>query len=60
MWINDFDNNGTAEKIITRTINGKDIPVFLKRDLTDQVASLRKQNLRNKDFAKKSVQELFR
>ena len=59
MWINDFDQNGTVEKIITRTVAGKDVPVFLKRDLTDQVASLKKQNLRYADFAKKSIQELF-
>ena len=30
LWMADFDNNGTADKIITRTINGKDMPVFLK------------------------------
>ena len=59
MWISDFDNNGTVEKIISRTVNGKDVPVFLKKDLTDQIASLRKQNLKYEDFARKSVQELF-
>jgi hypothetical protein len=59
MWMADFDNNGTVEKIITRTINGKDVPVFLKRDLTDQIASLKKQNLRHDEFGKKSIQDLF-
>ncbi|MGZ5135553.1 MAG: VCBS repeat-containing protein, partial [Flavitalea sp.] len=59
IWINDFDQNGALEKIITRTVGRKDVPVFLKRDLTDQVASLKKQNLRYSDFAKKSIQELF-
>jgi hypothetical protein len=59
LWINDFDQNGTLEKILTRTVNKKDVPVFLKRDLTDQVASLKKQNLRYTEFAKKSIQELF-
>ncbi len=59
MYINDFDRNGNIEKIITRTVNGKDVPVFLKRDLTDQVVSLKKQNLRYTEFARKSVQELF-
>jgi len=59
LWINDFDLNGVFEKIITRTIGNKDVPVFLKRDLTDQVSSLKKQNLRYSDYAKKSVQELF-
>ncbi|MBD0332386.1 MAG: VCBS repeat-containing protein, partial [Chitinophagaceae bacterium] len=59
MWISDFDNNGTIEKIITRTDNGKDVPVFLKKDLTDQVVSIRKQNLKYEDFARKSIQEIF-
>jgi len=59
IWINDFDQNGAFEKIITRTVGKKDVPVFLKRDLTDQVSSLKKQNLRYADFANKSIQELF-
>jgi hypothetical protein len=59
MFINDFDNNGTIEKVITRTINGKDVPVFLKKDLTEQVVSIKKQNLKYADFAKRSLQELF-
>ncbi|NJO25968.1 MAG: hypothetical protein HC867_09705 [Bacteroidia bacterium] len=59
MYINDFDRNGNIEKIITRTVNGKDVPVFLKRDLTEQVVSLKKQNLRYTEFARKSVHELF-
>lgn len=59
LWMNDFDANGVVEKIITRTINDRDVPVFMKREVTDQVVSLRKQNLRHAAFAKKSIQELF-
>ena len=59
MFVADFDNNGTSEKIITYHVDGKDKPIFLKRDVTDQIASLRKQNLKYVDFAEKSVQELF-
>ncbi|HRH49551.1 MAG TPA: VCBS repeat-containing protein [Panacibacter sp.] len=59
LFINDFDNNGTLDKIITRTVDGKDATVFLKRDLTDQIPGLKKQNLKHADFAKKSVQDLF-
>jgi hypothetical protein len=60
MFISDFDNNGTVEKIITQTIGGKDKPVFLKREMVEQIASLRKQNLKYVDYANKSIQELFR
>jgi hypothetical protein len=59
MFINDFDQNGTADKIITRHVAGKDVPVFLKRDLTDQIVSLKKLNLRYAEFAKKGIQDLF-
>lgn len=59
LWINDFDGNGTADKIITRTVNRRDVPVFMKRDLTDQMPGLKKQNLKFEEYAKRSVQELF-
>lgn len=59
LWVCDFDQNGTVEKIITRRINGKDMPVPMKKDLTGQIPSLKKQNLKHVDYAQKSIQELF-
>lgn len=59
LWINDFDMNGTYEKVLSRSIKGRDVPVFLKREMTDQMPGLKKQNLKFDDFAKKSIQELF-
>ncbi len=59
LWLNDFDQNNSTDKIITSTVNGKDLPVFLKHDMEDQIPSLKKQNLKHKDFASKSIQELF-
>jgi enediyne biosynthesis protein E4 len=59
LWVNDFDSNGTVEKIVTRSINGRDMPVALKKELTDQVVSLKKKNLKYAEYAKKSIQELF-
>ncbi len=59
MWVNDFDGNGVVDKIITRTINQKDVPVFLKKEMTDQLASLRKQNYKFEDYARKTIQQLF-
>jgi hypothetical protein len=59
LWMNDFDENATVEKILTRTINGKDVPVFLKRDLQDQLPSLKKQTIKHGEFATKSIQDLF-
>jgi hypothetical protein len=59
LWIADFDQNNASDRVLTYTIGGKDLPVFLKHDMEDQVPSLKKQNLRHHDFAKKSIQELF-
>ncbi len=59
LFLNDFDNNGQTDKIISRTIDGKDKPVFMKGELESQMPMLKKQNLRNNDYANKSVQQLF-
>ncbi len=59
LWINAFSQSMIPEKIITRTVNGKDVPVFLKRELTEQIPNLKKLNLVHQDFARKSIQELF-
>ncbi len=59
LWVNDFNQNGNQDKIITRTVGGKDMPVFLKHDLQDEVPSIKKQNLKHADYAKKPIQELF-
>ncbi|MEO1626812.1 MAG: FG-GAP-like repeat-containing protein [Bacteroidota bacterium] len=59
LWLNDFDQNGTVEKIITQSIDGKDMPIPLKKELTGQLVSLKKQNLKHSEYAKKSIQDLF-
>jgi len=59
LWMNDFDKNTLADKIFSRTINGNDVPVFLKREFTDALPSLKKENLKHHEFAKKTIQTLF-
>ncbi len=59
IWVWDFDGNGTVEKIMTRSVAGRDVTIPLKKELTGQIPSLKKQNLKHADFAKKSIQELF-
>lgn len=59
MWINDFDSNNSIEKLITRTVDGRDMPVVMKRDITDQLASLKKKNLKHSEYADKSIHDLF-
>ena len=59
MWINDYDNNGTIEQIFTRSFDSKDYPIHMKKELTSQIVSLKKQNLKASDYAKKTIQQLF-
>ncbi|XLS28756.1 VCBS repeat-containing protein [Flavobacteriaceae bacterium M23B6Z8] len=59
MWINDFDNNGTIEQIITRYREGGDYPIHMKKELTGQLVSLKKENLKASDYAARTVAELF-
>ena len=59
LWMNDFDNNGTIEQILTKQEKGKDYPIHMKKELTAQIVSLKKQNLKASVYAKKSIDELF-
>jgi hypothetical protein len=59
LWVNDFDQNGTVDQFLTRTVEGRDVPVFLKREITEQFPGLKKGNLKHSDYAKKSIQDLF-
>jgi hypothetical protein len=59
MWINDYDNNGTIEQIVTLGQDGGDYPIHQKRELTEQLPGLKKQNLKASDYAHRTIHELF-
>jgi len=59
LWLGDFDQNGVIEKITTRSIGGRDMPVAMKKEMTAQVPSLKKIALKHTDYATKSIQDLF-
>ncbi|AYN69208.1 CRTAC1 family protein [Euzebyella marina] len=59
LWINDYDNNGTLEQIVSRNYDGNDYPLHQQKELTRQISSLKKQNLKASEYAKKTVSELF-
>ncbi len=59
LWLDDFDQNGTVDKVMTYSIDGNDKPVVVKRDLEEQLPVIKKNNLKHIDYAKKSIQELF-
>ena len=59
LWMSDFDQNGTTDLVLTRTVGGKDMPVFLKHDVEELLPVIKKKNLRHHLFAEKTIQELF-
>jgi enediyne biosynthesis protein E4 len=59
LWLNDYDQSGTMDQFLTRRVGKRDMPVFLKREITEQFPSLKKQNLKHSEYAKKSIQDLF-
>lgn len=59
MWIHDFDNNGTIEQVVTRYRDGGDYPIHMKRELTGQLVSLKKENLKASDYANRTIKQLF-
>ena len=59
LWINDFDGNGTIEQIVTIHENGGDYPIHQKKEVTGQLVSLKKENLKASDYARRTIQQLF-
>ena len=59
LFVNDFNQDGSFQKIMVKRKEGKDYPVMVKRDLIDQFPSLKKENLMHAEFANKSIQDLF-
>jgi enediyne biosynthesis protein E4 len=59
LWINDFDENGTIEQIMTVHSSNGDYPIHMRRDITAQLPKLKKENLKATDYSKRTIQELF-
>ena len=59
MWVNDFDNDGTIEQIVTQNYDNGDYPLHQKKELTTQILKLKKENIKASDYAKRTIGELF-
>lgn len=59
MYLNDYDNNGRMEQVITYYLQGKEMPFASKIQLEKSLPVLKKQFLYAEDFAKASLNELF-
>lgn len=59
-YVNDFDKNGSVEAVYaTKNKEGVLYPLALRQELVKQMSSLKKKFLYYKDFAKKSLPDIF-
>lgn len=59
MHYNDFDDNGTAEPVISYYIDHKLWPIYSRDDLMQQIPSFNKKFIFYSDYAKADMKEIF-
>lgn len=59
LYVNDFDQNGSAEQIFTRVIDGKNLPYTLKHELQMQIPEIKKRFLKYESFNDQSMEDIF-
>ena len=60
LYVNDFDRNGSVEQIIScYNADGKSYPMVLKPDLQKVLPVIKKRFVKHKDYAGRSIDELF-
>jgi enediyne biosynthesis protein E4 len=59
LFVSDFDGNGSIDPVYTYRKDGKDFPFALRQDMLKQMPSLKKKFLYYKDYAGKSIDQIF-
>lgn len=60
LYVNDFDQNGSIEPIFTfRKKNQKEYPLALRQDIVKQMSSIKKKFVYYKEYADKSIEDIF-
>ena len=59
LYVNDFDQNGTVEEILTSYREKKEFPFALKHDLIAQMPAMKKKYLKYASFAGQTIQDYF-
>ena len=59
MYVDDFDDNGQIEQILTYFLGDREIPFASYAELTGRMVSLKKKYLYANDLAKASLEEIF-
>ena len=60
MYVNDFDQNGTAEQILAQYFpDGEQYPFLLRHDLVMQMPKLKKKYLKYEQFKGQKIEDIF-
>ncbi len=59
LYVNDFDQNGTVEQILTSYRENKEFPFVLKHDLIAQIPGMKKKYLKYSSFSGQSIHDYF-
>jgi enediyne biosynthesis protein E4 len=59
MLVNDFDNNGSTDCIISGFNKGISYPLATRENLLDQMVYLRKKFIRNSQYATATIKDIF-
>lgn len=59
LYVNDFDENGSIEPIFTYSNGQSEYPLALKQDLFKQMSSLKKKFIYSRDYAGKTIDDIF-
>lgn len=59
LYVNDFDQNGSMEPVFAFEREGKAYPMALRQDIIKQMSSMKKKFVYYKDYAGKSVADIF-
>lgn len=59
LYVEDFDDNGSLDPILTYSIDLKSYPLANRDELVKKIPSLKKKFVKNADFAGKTAEEIF-
>ena len=59
LYVHDFDDNGTAEPLVTAFANEREYPLALRHDLVMQIPSLKKKYLKYANYRGQTMTDIF-
>lgn len=59
LYVGDFDQNGSVEPVFAFERDGRPVPIPLRQDMIKQMSSLKKQFVYYKDYATKTLTDIF-